>query len=441
MRLLLIGTNHKSSPAEVRDDLFMTSDEVQGFLEAFREQKGPVEELAVLSTCNRTELYGAVGDVTEADLALRSSIRELKGVAHLDNGDYTYLLKDRDAVTHLFRVASGVDSLMVGEPQILGQVREASEIARAIDTAGALMTRLFQAAAHTGKRARAESEIGRGAVSVAYAAVGMARKVYADITQHHVLIVGAGETGTLSGQHFADEHPASITVVNRTFERAQQVAEELGASALPFEELEAALGQADIVVTATAATEPVIRKEMVGRARKRRGRRPMVIIDIASPRDVEPEAGRLSNVFLYDLDTLQDIVEQNRAARSREIPKVERIITEEVGTFFEWYDSLGVVPIIKALRGQFLETATRESKKRAKHFSDTDRQELETFTRSLINKLLHNPTLRLKELDRETSEGLSRLEAIRDLFGLDLTRGEDETRSEDEPPDKRGGTP
>lgn len=441
MDLLLIGTNHRTSPASVRDELFMGPEEIHAFLTGPGSTSGPVEELAVLSTCNRTELYGAVRDIARADRALRAAVREAKGVPHLENGDYTYTMSGRDAVRHLFRVASGVDSLMVGEPQILGQVKEAGEIAQRADTAGALMSRLFQAAAHAGKRARAESEIGRGAVSIAYAAVGMARKVYADIGRHHVLIVGAGETGTLAGRHFAEERPASITVVNRTYEKAVEVASALGARARPFEELAPALREADIVVTATASPEPVIRRAQVAAARRGRTRRPMVIIDIAAPRDVAPDVGRLSNVFLYDLDMLEDIVAQNIARRAREIPRVERIVEEEVASFFEWYDSLAVVPVIKALREQFLETATHEARKRAKHFSSADREELETFTHYLVNKLLHNPTLRLKELDRETSEGLSRLEAVRDLFALDLTGPAAGTDSGSEEKDARKAKP
>ncbi|MFO7768823.1 MAG: glutamyl-tRNA reductase [bacterium] len=419
MELILIGTNHTSAPAGIRDTLHMEAAELAHLYPRLRGLE-EVTESAVLSTCHRTEVLGWVDDVGAADGALREAVTAQKGVPYMEDGDYTYLKMGREAVHHLYSVAAGLDSLMIGEPEILGQVKDALAYAENNGTAGTLLHKLFEGAVHTGKRARAETGVGEGALSVAYAAVGLASKVFADMNRHRVLVVGAGETGALAGRHFADLHPAALTVVNRTLERGQALAEELGGRARPWEERYEALEEADVVVTATSAPEPVIRAAELGRVMKARSRRPMVVVDIASPRDVDPKAAGLDNVFLYDLDALESVVEQNRARRAKEIPKAERIVSEEVDRFFTWHDTLEVAPIIRAFRQAFTETALAEAEKQAKHFQDKDREMLQKYTRSLVNKLLHHPTVRIKEIDRSSRSGLAKLEAVTDLFDLDL---------------------
>ncbi len=427
MDLLLIGVSHKTAPLEVRDELVMDPDELSTFLPQLRTGKNAVEEVVILSTCNRTELYGVVEDREREreEKFLRNAVNEYKGITHLNNGDYTYSRTGRSAAVHLFRVASGLESMMVGEPQILGQVRESIETARSGGTAGVLTTRLFNAAVTSGKRARSETAIGEGAVSVAYAAVRRTKKVFDDLSRHKVLIVGAGDTGTLAARHFNEEGSGGLIVINRTLEKAEELAEELGGTAVAWEELESALVEADVVVSATASPEPVISLEQMKRVRKERGRRPQVIIDIAAPRDVESEIAALDNIFLYDMDALQSIVEQNLKRRRKEIPKVESIIEEEVDRFFEWYDSLAVTPLIKALRAAFDEIGTIQVKKQGRHFGASQRDELEIYTRSLINKLLHNPTLKIKGLDPTSHAGFTRLAAIQELFNLDLANSAD----------------
>jgi glutamyl-tRNA reductase len=422
MKLLLIGSNHKTAPAQVRDQLFMEPDEIRNLLPRIGDTGGAISETVVLSTCNRTELYGVVRDVRAAGRDLRSTISAFKGVGHMNDERYTYEMTDREAARHLFLVASGLDSLMVGEPQILGQVKDAFAIAAEDAFTGPLLTKLFQSATHVGKRARSETDIGRGAVSVAYAAVGMATKVFADLSRHQVLLIGAGETGALAGKHFADENPAGLMVANRTFERAESLAAELGGTAVSFDDLDDAIARADVVVTATSATEPVVGLDLMARARRKRGRRPLVIVDIASPRDVEPKVGQLANVFLYDLDALESIVQQNLALRAKEVPRAERIVNEEVARFFEWHDALEVAPMIKALRDTFREIGLAEAARQARHFSSDDREQLEKYTQSLLNKLLHHPTVRIREVDRSTTEGLRVLETARSLFDLDAGR-------------------
>ncbi len=418
MELLAVGTNHTTAPAEIRDAVFMDAEEVTQFLRRLRAPTDSISEIVVLSTCHRTELYVATNDSAAAERTIRTTVTEQKRVPHLENGNYSFCRAGKTAARHLFRVASGLESLMVGEPQILGQVRDALVIAEDSKAPGILLTRLFNTALHTGKRARSETDIGRGAVSVAYAAVVMARKVFADLSSHNVLVLGAGETGKLVARHFHDEKPAKLTVMNRTFERAARLAEELEGNACPLEEVGNALVDADVVVSATSSPNPVITSQMVQSAGRARGNRSQVLVDIASPRDIDPGVIRLANVFLYDMDALESVVEQNRAARVKEIPKVERIVDDELTRFCEWVHTLEVVPMVRALRRMFLKIGEHETRKQAKHFARGNRQALEKYTQSLINKLLHHPTLRIKELDRSTSDGFAKLAALRELFDL-----------------------
>ncbi len=433
MELFVLGANHTIAPVEVRDALAMDAEEMSQFVRGIRERHGSLAEIVVLSTCNRTEFYGSTTDVDAANKTLREAVAYHKGVTYLQNGDYTYLRAGRSAAKHLFRVAAGLDSLMLGEPQILGQVKDAFAVAEQSGGPGACLTRLFQCAAHVGKRARSETRIGRGAMSVAYAGVAMGTKVFGDLSRHSVLLVGAGETSALAGKYLAKEQPRDLVVVNRTHERAVELAGKLNGRARPMDELDQALLDADVVVTATASHEPLIDAGMIESLMKARSRRPMVLVDVASPRDVDPEVGRLDNIFLYDLDALEQIVEQNRAARSKEIPKAERIVEEELDFFFKWYATLAVTPVIRALRRSFEEIGRREAHKHAKRFYRSDREMLERYTHALINKLLHRPTIRIKELDESTAAGVTKLSAVQDLFQLspeapESSRGESDDR-------------
>ena len=428
MDLIVLGANHKTAPAEIRDEIQMGPDEMGTFYAHLKEMREAISELVVVSTCNRTEFYALTRDRETADHALREAIYLHKGVQHLNNGKYTYQWTGRETVQHLFRVAAGVDSLMVGEPQILGQVREAFDLAEKHRATGALMNRLFNTAIHVGKRSRSETEIGRGTVSVAYAAVEMAEKIFDGLENHPVLVIGAGETGALAAKHFSDASPRKLTVVNRTFERARDLATKLHGTALPWEELDAALAEAQVVVAATGAPEPILDVKRMERVLKKSGRGPKVLVDISNPRNIHPRVGNLDRVFLYDLDALESIAEQNRARRKKEIPKVEGIVTEEVDRFLAWYDSLEMVPVIRALRGRFEEIATQEMQKQAKNFHPSDQEALEVYTRALLNKLLHQPTTRIRKVESSSSHGIHKLVAIQELFELDVEaykKGED----------------
>jgi glutamyl-tRNA reductase len=426
MDLIVLGTSHQTAPAQIRDEIQFSEGDLEAFSGRLRGSRSDILELSVLSTCNRTEVYSLVRDLKHGQGVLRSAVEAQKGVPHLNNGRYTFLLEGEAAVRHLFRVASGIESLMVGEPQILGQVRDAHKLADLHRTSGAVLTRLFDSALHVGKRARSETEIGRGTVSVAYAAVEMALKVFDGLETHTVVVVGAGETGALVARHLAEKRPARLVILNRTVERAAQLAAEVGGEARPLSDLAEVLWDASVVVTATSAPQPVLESEHLRQVVKKRSSSPLVLVDISNPRNIDPDVGRIDNIFLYDLDALEEIAEQNRLRRAKEIPKVERIVEEEVAQFVGWYDSLQVVPVIRALRDQFHELSEQELEKYARRLSEADRETFRAFARSLVNKLLHHPTSRIRNIDAGSHHGVRKLVAVQELFELELERYTDE---------------
>lgn len=420
MDLLVIGVNHKTAPADVRDQIHLGADEMGTLYAHTNEFREVIPELAILSTCNRTEFYALTRDIDAADHALRDAMYFHKGVQHLNNGKVTYTLRNREAVKNLFRVATGVDSLMIGEPQILGQVKEAFDLAERHRAAGALLTRLFNTAVHVGKRARSETGIGKGTVSVAFAAVEMAQGIFGSLRNKAVLVIGAGETGALAARHFSDADPGSLTIVNRTKEKAEALAHRLGGRAVAWDEMDSVLAEARVIVTATGATRTILNRDRMDGALQESGEGSKVLVDISNPRNIEPEVGDLDGVFLYDLDALTRVAEKNRNRRQDEIPKVEVIVAEEVDRFLAWYDSLEMVPVIKALRGRFEEIAGKEIQKRAKNFHPSDQEALQEYTRALLNKLLHQPTTRIRNVEPSSTHGLRKLVAIQELFELDL---------------------
>ena len=425
MDLIVLGASHVTAPAEIRDEVQMSPAEVEQFCARMRAERDQILELSVLSTCNRTEIYSLVKDPDTADPLIRQAVEELKGVRHLSNGRYTYLLDGREMVRHLYRVASGIESLMVGEPQILGQVRDAYKLADHSRFTGAILTRAFTTALHVGKRARTETAIGEGTVSVAFAAVEMALKVFDGLEKHTVAVVGAGETGRLVATHMAEQNPQRLLVLNRTYEKAAELAAEFGGEARPFDELEAVIEEADVVVTATAAPEPLLQSPALEKIAKKRRTRPLVLVDISNPRNIDPAVGKIENIFLYDIDALEGLAEQNRSRRAKEIPKVEAIIEEELDAFFDWYDALHVVPVLRAFRDRFHEIGAEEVGKQ-KGLSEEERESLQAYTRSLINKLLHSPTTRIKNIDAATAHGLRKLVAIQELFDLEIDKYTDD---------------
>lgn len=426
MHLLLVGLSHKTAPVELRERVDFHVHGINRALEALAA-RGSTREAVVLSTCNRAELYVACDDVaaTRADLVL--FVGEFHGLERPVVAPHVYDISDLDAARHLFRVAAGLDSLVVGEPQILGQVKQAHAIARDVQVVGPILNRLFHSSFAVGKRVRTETGLGAGAVSIGYAAVSLARKIFGDLGGRNVVVIGAGEMGKLTARHMKSQGVHNITIVSRTMAHAARTAEAIGgATAAPWDEMDAALTAGDIVITATGAAVPILTGARVDAIMRSRRNRPLFIIDIALPRDVEPSAGEIEQVFLYNIDDLQATVRENLARRASEVAHAEAIVGEELDKFGAWLRSRGAVPTIVALR-QHCESLRRAEIERLDYklatLADADeaRARVEEITRLIMEKLLLAPTEQLKALgDADTVGAYS--EALTRLFRL----GEDD---------------
>ena len=423
MHILVVGLSHRTAPVALRERV-----DFQGRIEAALRAlaaRGSTHEAAVLSTCNRAELYAVSDDVARCRGDLGAFMSDFHAVDRGELAPHLYDLADADSARHLFRVAAGLDSLVVGEPQILGQVKEAHALATGAQTAGPVLNRLFQLSFTTGKRVRAETGLAEGAVSVSFAAVALARKIFGDLKGRTVLVIGAGEMGKLTAQHMKSHGVQQVTIVSRTMAHAARTAELIGgASAAPWEEMDTALGASDIVITATGAGTTILTKGHVEAVRRPRRNRPLFIIDIAMPRDVEAAAGEIEQVFLYNIDDLQATVRENLARRASEVLRAEAIVTEEVARFVAWLRSRGAIPTVVALRQKF--EAIRRAELERLDFKlsalppDARREAravVDEITRLIIEKLLLTPTAQLKEVgDHDTLAVYS--EALTRLFGL-----------------------
>ena len=419
MHLLLLGISHKTAPVEVRERLDFQARGVENALRALGRRTALLESV-VLSTCNRAEVYAAVEDLDGARLDVTQFLTDFHGVAPQALLPHVYEHVDFEAARHLFRVAAGLDSLVVGEPQILGQVKEAHGAATTAQVAGPVLNRLFHASFAVGKRVRTETGLGAGAVSVSFAAVSLARKIFGDLKGRTVLVVGAGEMGKLTARHLKSQGVHQVTIISRSMAHAARTAEAIGgASAAPWEEMDAALGASDIVITATGAASPILTKAHVETVMRPRRHRPLFIIDIAVPRDVEAAAGEIEQVFLYNVDDLQATVRENLARRSSEVAQAETIVSEEIEKFAAWLRSRGAIPTVVALRQRF-ETIRRSELERLLKGSSLPpdaRVRVDEITRLIVEKLLLTPTEQLKAMpDAETIGAYS--EALTKLFSL-----------------------
>ncbi|PYP70712.1 MAG: glutamyl-tRNA reductase [Gemmatimonadetes bacterium] len=420
MSLAVVGVNHRTAPLEVRERFAHAAREVPASLE--RVLAAGAGGGVLLSTCNRTEFYLAEPG-EEAPDAVWAILSERLGDGRSASA-YGYFRRDRDAVRHLYRVSAGLESMILGESQIQGQVREAWEMSKSL--AGPVLHRLFQSALLVGARVRSETGLAMGAASAASAAVAVAGKIFHQLAGRSALVLGAGDMAELAATCLASEGVRVTMVANRTYERAQAVAEELGARALTLDQAWEHFATADIVLSSTAAPHAVVTWERVAAAIERRGRRPLCILDVAVPRDVEPAVGRLENVFLYDIDDLQTVAAQATAERRKEIPAAEHIVTEEVDRFWTWYGGLAVVPVLKEFRGRLDQVRAQELEralKRLAHLAPEDRAQIEQFSHALLNKFLHQPTIALKQA-AHVGRGYGLLEALKRLFGLEQRDGE-----------------
>ncbi len=423
MRLLLVGLSHRTAPVELREQVDFSRGDMGAAVAALalRVESG---EGVIVSTCNRVEIYTEANGAGEAAREqVAAFVSDFHGVPREALDAHLYARTDTDAVRHLFRVAAGLDSLVVGEPQILGQVKEAYEVASEKQATGSALNRLFHAAFAAAKRVRSETGLAEGAVSVSYAAVSLARKIFGRFEGLNVLILGAGEMAELTATHLNGQQVRSLTVASRTLASAQALAAGVGGTAVPWADMPAALAQADIVVTATGASQPVLTGERIAAVMRHRQHRPLFLIDIAVPRDVDASAANIEQVFVYNIDDLQAIVNENLARRSAELQKAETIISEEVEKFVAWLRSRTAVPTVVALRERF-ETIRQAELKRLEHklssLPPDARARVDEITHLIVEKLLLTPTEQLKASDEQMVHAYA--EALRRLFSLEAEK-------------------
>ena len=430
----VLSVSFKTTPLDVREQLVFSAEEAPSLLKELRAACG-IEELMVLSTCNRVEFYFAEPAGGPVGNRVADFLQKRFPAIASDLSQSLVVLRGQDALTHLFRVTCSLESLVIGEPQILGQVKEAYKVAVESGAAGpelgGLMPRAFRAA----KRVRSETQIARYPVSISFAAVELARKIFDTLEAKTVLVIGAGKMAELAVAHLVGAGVHHLLITNRTFTRAVALAERVHGSAVRFEELSHYLAEADIVISSTDAPEPVVTRELARQAMKQRKGRPMFFIDIAVPRDVDPEVHLLPNVYCYDIDDLEAVVDSNRSEREREALAAQKIVRAEVRAYGQWRESLATVPTIRALRRRFSNVAEQEvAKALAKmgHLSGEDTARVNSLARGIVNRLLHSPSTRLKHLE-EGSHAPIYLDALTALFDLeDFLPGETEAEREEE---------
>jgi glutamyl-tRNA reductase len=418
--IILIGLNHNTAPVEIRECLAFDGDETQIALKKLTAQPSITEAL-LISTCNRIEVLLAVKDKDQAVSTAKSFLAEFKKVSLGDFAESLYLFEGDEAVRHIFRVASSLDSMMVGEPQILGQIKEAYRCATTIKSASVILNRLLHKTFFVAKRVRTETGIGDHAVSISYAAIELGKKIFRTIENKEVLLIGAGEMAELAVEHLLRNRSGRITVANRTFEHGLKLARRFHGSAVRFEEIADVLNQVDIIISSTGSPNFVVKRDQIKPLMRKRRNRPLFFIDIAVPRDIDPDINRINNVYVYDIDDLKDVVDENIEDRNREAIKAERIIDEAVILFRQWLTSLEVVPTIVDLRKKSNELMQKELAKTINalsSLSDKDRQAIEKMANAVVNKILHAPTTFLKQNGCYGDKAVS-IDLTRKLFDLD----------------------
>jgi len=414
MALTVVGINHRGANLEIRERVAYRASEIGEALSGLSESC-EAREAVLLSTCNRTEVY-IVENETDPVPVIWSALSERLGE---EASGYGYVRRDKEAVAHLYRVASGLDSMVLGEAQIQGQVRDAWEQCRA--HAGPVLNRLFQTSLGVAGRVRNETSVSRGAASVSSAAVQLAKQIFGSLAGKRAMVLGAGEMAELALECLADQGVRTSIVANRTFERATEVAERHGAVAMHYDECWSALANVDVLVCSTAAPRTMVFVEHVRPALGARGDRPLCILDIAMPRDVDPSVGELENVFLYNLDDLQAVVSANLERRRAELPTAEQLIAVEVGKYWDWVAGLSAVPVLAEMRAHMEAVRTRElaeTLRRLPHLPPAERAAVEELSRKLMNKFLHEPSVRLRAA-AANGRGLGVVDTARYLFGLE----------------------
>jgi len=413
LQILLVGLSHKTAPLEVRESVSFLNDQLPVALSGLKERVG---ECVILSTCNRTEIYAITADPSKTAAKVHAYVTEFHGLSRDAVSPHFYDYTGADAVHHLFRVAGGLDSMIVGESQILGQVRDSLSSASEAQSVEVSTLGLFHSAIQTGRRVREETSVGRNPLSISYAGVKLAQRTLGKLESSRVLLIGAGEAGRLVASALRTSGVADVMVANRTLERAEELAEYLNGRTIPFDEITDSLSQADIAISATDSPSFIVTQDMVSQAFSGNREAPLFLFDLAVPRDVDPAVSSMRDVNLFNIDDLSAIAEENLEERKRAAVEAEKVVAEEVAKFMTWWDTLDVLPTIRALRKQAEHIRQKEMSRavsKLEGLSEDQMSAVDALTKSIVNRLLHDPTSALKRgVDK------SHLLAARDLFKL-----------------------
>ncbi len=420
MNIVTVGLNHRTAPVEIREQFAFTEEELPHALRRLVNHYN-INETVIISTCNRVEVIGVVHDMEKGVWEIKKFLSEYHNIPYEDIKDHLYVHAGEDCARHLFRVACGLDSMVMGEPQILGQVKDAYGMAVQSNTAGTVINKLFHKAFSVAKRVRTETRIGASSVSVSSVAVELAKKIFGELTGRTVMLIGAGEMAELSARSLLGAGVKEIIIANRTYERAVELAKEFRGRAIMFREFPHYLKYTDIVIASTGSPKFIIRPEDVAGVMKERKHCPMFFIDIAVPRNIDPLVNNIDNAYVFDIDDLQGVVEANLKERLKEAEQAELIVAEEIEGFYRWVRSLDVVPTIIALQ-QRLESIRKAELERAlaqlKNLSDRERKVLDAMTQAMVKKILHSPVTCIKQ-EAHSVEGDTFIEAAIKLFGLE----------------------
>jgi len=422
MEILVVGLNHKTAPVEIREKVAFDG---QRMVEALRVLKGSpsVRESIILSTCNRVEIYAGVNNKDEGSEFIKDFISRFHRIPRHLLDEHLYVYHGVEAIRHIFRVSSSLDSMIVGEPQILGQVKDAFALSLRNKATGVVLNRLMEKASSVAKRIRTETRIAESAVSISFAAVELAKKIFGDLSVKSFMLIGAGEMAELATRHLINNGVREVFVTNRTYERAEELAREFGGRPIRFDDFLNELNHIDIVICSTGAPNYILLKQDLQRIMKQRKQKPMFIIDISVPRNIDPEINDLDNVYLYDIDDLQGVIEVNLQERNKEAQKAEEIVKSEVEAFLKWKASLSAVPTIVALRDKAEAIRKSELEKALRRLGSLEEEQIKTIdylTKAIVNKLIHHPTVALKYEEEDKEELIA---TIKKLYSLNSERG------------------
>jgi glutamyl-tRNA reductase len=415
MTLIALGLNHTTAPVEIREKVAFSGEILPGVLSELKQQQG-IDEVAILSTCNRTEIYCSLDQANQQELM--DWLSRFHNLKLQDIRPFLYSHPDANAVKHMLRVACGLDSMVLGEPQVLGQLKTAYKTAVSAGSVGQLLGRLFQHSFHVAKEIRSNTEIGNHPVSIAFAAVRLGQQIFGNLTDRTALLVGAGETIELTARHLHDKGLQRMIIANRTLERSQHLANEFSAYAISLDDIADHLDEADIIITSTGSPVPLITSDMVKQAIRKRKHRPIYIVDIAVPRDVDPAVGKLDDIYLYTVDDLQGVIDENMKNREQAAKQAEEIIDTQVSQFMDWMSTLDTVSTIRAIRdnAELMQQEVLDAALRRLRMGEEPEAVLRELARSLSNKLIHAPSVQLRSSTPDQKDELVR--AARTLFAI-----------------------